>query len=304
MFDFTIVTPCKNMVTTIDETIWSVISQVGGHSIRYHIQDAVSTDGTLEKLQEWATRLKNFPEAYPSRIEFSYNSEADSGMYDAIHKAFATTAPSEKTFVGWLNGDDLLWPGTVDAIVNLAKFQPGVSWITGFPSVIDQYGKVSFIGFHHFFPRQILAAGLADTVNWHLLQQESTFWRYGLYTKVGGLNTELKYAGDWDLWRRFAQHSVVVHVQRQLGCYRSRPGQMSNDIDSYWTEIDNIISAEKRVIRKQAIIPNASTSFEVFFSAPLTDSNKQIQWVLDKIDMPVEEMAAAECLAPKTNTAS
>lgn len=48
-----IVTPCRNAKTTLNETINSIVSQSGNFYIRYHVQDANSTDGSLEILQNW-----------------------------------------------------------------------------------------------------------------------------------------------------------------------------------------------------------------------------------------------------------
>ena len=45
------VTPSLNAAETIDDTIWSILSQRGAGNIRYHIQDGGSTDGTIVKLQ-------------------------------------------------------------------------------------------------------------------------------------------------------------------------------------------------------------------------------------------------------------
>ena len=53
-----ITTPCLNSFETINQTIRSIVSQSGNFSIRYHIQDGGSHDGTLQKLEEWGHRLE------------------------------------------------------------------------------------------------------------------------------------------------------------------------------------------------------------------------------------------------------
>ena len=46
--DFVIVTPVKNGGAFVDEAIFSVVSQSGPFTIRYHVQDGGSTDGTTK----------------------------------------------------------------------------------------------------------------------------------------------------------------------------------------------------------------------------------------------------------------
>ena len=41
------------------------------------------------------------------------------------------------------------------------------------------------------------------------VQQESTLWRRSLWDKVGGINPELKLAGDFDLWLKFSRHEKL-----------------------------------------------------------------------------------------------
>ena len=54
---FTIVTPTLNSEDFLDETIALVVTQAGDFSIRYHIQDGGSKDGTLAIVEAWQARL-------------------------------------------------------------------------------------------------------------------------------------------------------------------------------------------------------------------------------------------------------
>ena len=84
---FHLVTPVLNGARFIDEAIFSVVTQRGPFKICYHVQDGGSTDGTLDKLEQWQKRLAT--RDFGSRnacVEFSYSSEPDNGMYDAVNK--------------------------------------------------------------------------------------------------------------------------------------------------------------------------------------------------------------------------
>jgi len=276
MFDFYIVTSVLNAVDTIDRTIWSIISQQGNVHIHYHVQDAGSTDGTLEKLATWQKRTQSC-EALPAKISFSFASEPDNGLYDGVHRGFERLNIPDQAFMGYLNGDDVLWPGAVATVAQVSEDLPDVDWLMGWPSGLDQWGRVLFHNTGALFPRNIIAAGLADAVHYghHHIQQESTLWRKSLYDKVGGFNTAFKLAGDWDLWRRFAKHSELVHLQRNIGAFCNRPGQLSADISAYNDEIDATIPRDARAYRMAQISKNGPALRII-----LANLNEQGRWCL------------------------
>src|SRR6516165_1477242 len=87
---FLVVTPAFQSARFIDDTILSVVSQQGDFRIRYHVQDGGSSDGTLAALERWAATLESG--AFPllcAGVTFSFCSEPDGGMYDAINRGFA-----------------------------------------------------------------------------------------------------------------------------------------------------------------------------------------------------------------------
>ena len=104
---FTIVTPTLNSEDFLDETIASVVTQAGDFSIRYHIQDGGSKDGTLAIIEAWQARLT--PGALPVRcrgITFSFTVSKDGGMYQAMKRAFATARKGSATL-------RLSWAGSI-----------------------------------------------------------------------------------------------------------------------------------------------------------------------------------------------
>ena len=86
---FCIVTPSLNPARFIDQTIFSVLSQAGPFRVRYHVQDGGSTDGTLEKLARWRGLLEAGLPPCCDGIEFTFVSEKDDGLYDAVNRGFA-----------------------------------------------------------------------------------------------------------------------------------------------------------------------------------------------------------------------
>ena len=246
-----IVTPCRNMAQTINQTILSIVSQEGDFTIRYHIQDGHSTDGTLSILKRWKTILEkpNSQFVHCNRVIFTYKSESDSGMYNAIEKGFSYLDIPDSAFMTWLNADDKLFPQTL-MLINSLQGMPAVNWITGNLYNFQQNNGLIFNYFVPFPPSQFIAKGICDLIHWSCLEQEGTFWRKWLWDKVGGIDSKFKFAGDWDLWRRFAPHSELVQVAFPLGAFRKIDGQLSsqNDGNPYQNEIDQTVPIRERKI--------------------------------------------------------
>jgi glycosyltransferase involved in cell wall biosynthesis len=91
-------------------------AQPGRISVHHHVQDAQSTDGTLEMLQEHAANLvKDGDAPVPPAYSFSYASERDGGMYDAINKGWRA-APAAADIVAHLNCDEQYLPGALKSV--------------------------------------------------------------------------------------------------------------------------------------------------------------------------------------------
>jgi glycosyltransferase involved in cell wall biosynthesis len=237
------------MAETINQTILSIISQEGNFSIRYHVQDGESTDGTVDILKEWEQRLNelNSPFVYCNGVTFTYRSEPDKGMYDAIDKGFSFLDIPDSSFMTWLNADDKLLPQSL-LLINSLYQMADVNWITGNLFNFQQDNGLIFNWFVPFPPSKFIAQGVCDLIHWSCLEQEGTFWRKWLWDKAGGIDTTFQFAGDWDLWRRFAQHSELIQVAYPLGAFRKQNSQLSaQDGGSlYREEIDASVPLSKR----------------------------------------------------------
>ncbi len=126
---FCIVTPCLNAARFIDETIFSVLSQAGPFRVRYHVQDGGSTDGTLEKLDRWRRLVEAGLPSCCDEIEFTFASEKDDGLYDAVNRGFA--ACGEGDVLSWINADDRYQPAAFVAVAEVLHRFHNVRWVTG-----------------------------------------------------------------------------------------------------------------------------------------------------------------------------
>lgn len=236
-------TPVFNSEAYIDETIYSIVTQVGNFSIRYHIQDACSTDGTLDKLKEWERRLKekHIP-LLCNGIEFTFSSANDRGMYDGINQAVSQLDLQDYDYMTWINADDRLAPGALATVADIFTTFDRIHWLGGRISLINECGITTHLSTPIPFNRQAIQAGLHDGRKLPFIMQEGTFWRGWLWRQVNGVKASLRFAGDYDLWRRFAEYTNYVLVDAVLATHRRRPGQLSGTMDRYYQEVDAVLS--------------------------------------------------------------
>lgn len=243
-----IVTPSYNAVDTIEQTILSVVTQSGDMSIRYHVQDGGSTDGTWKLLQRWKALLYGgfFP-IQCRKIEFTYEVSKDEGMYDALVKGIDKLKVPQDSFMTWINADDWLMPRALSFANKVGNdFSREVSWFSGIPCV-DVKG-VPHIE-KRLIPTELIKLGLCEGKNWWFIQQEGTFFRKWLYDIVKPHENikMMKLAGDWNLWRLFAQHTEMYFFNYSFGVFRIRDGQLSqSQYSAYMSEINNLVSISER----------------------------------------------------------
>ena len=243
-----IVTPAYNAARFIDDTIASVVGQRGPFLLVYHVQDGGSTDGTVDILQSWSERLQDGRLPGAAEVRFSWRSEPDEGMYDAIalgfEHAYAALNDAEAAAVSvmtWINADDLFAMNALHTVCSYFTEQPAASWVTGMGALMNESGAaVRVFTEPDGFSQLDLAGGLHDGRALAFVQQEGTFWRHSLWQQSGGISRSLRLAGDWDLWRRFALSAPLTKIHTVLGLHRRHAGQLSADVSSYHAELDAV----------------------------------------------------------------
>ncbi len=255
-----VVTPCLNAVETIDRTLQSVLTQAGNFHLQYHVQDGGSTDGTWERILWWKQHVEssNFPKSCRS-ITLTARQEADDGLYDAVAKGFGRMFsmffPAD-SFMGWINADDILFQGALAYIseFNRQFTREQVSWVAGSTAIIKDDGLISF--YDRQLPDIALRGGLCDGLHWDFLQQEGIFFRGWLWRSACAQQSlsNMRLAGDWNLWRHFSQKIPLVQSNYPLAAFRLRDGQLSGkQRNAYFTEIDAKVPLQERTERMRRI---------------------------------------------------
>jgi glycosyltransferase involved in cell wall biosynthesis len=194
---FSIATPTRNSIDKLKRCVGSVRGQTEV-SLEHLIQDANSSDGTPEWLAD-----QNGIEAV---------SQADSGMYDAINRAWSR---SRGDYLSWLNSDEQYLPGTLFAVQKFFELNPTVDIVYGNYIVANLDGKPIAL-------RREIPFRLAYVTNGFLNMQSATiFFRRRLLDRgLLILDSKYRYAADKELILRLAASGcVIAHIPKYLSIF-------------------------------------------------------------------------------------
>lgn len=221
-----IVTPSFNQGQYLEQTIDSVLSQ-RYPNLEYIIIDGGSTDNSVEIIKKHASRLGYWV------------SEPDGGLYHALQKGFEQ---STGDIMAWINSDDKYHPLAFFSVAEILQL-PEVHWLQGNPTLFDETGRTTRVlnvrpwsKYHYYL----------NEYKW--IQQESVFWKRDLWNKAGGyINTQLKYAGDLDLWYRFFKYDNLFTSSCLIGGFRIRKNnQLSKEhLTDYIKEAQTVLANKK-----------------------------------------------------------
>jgi glycosyltransferase involved in cell wall biosynthesis len=207
----TVVTPSFNQGKFLPHTIASVLGQ-GYPDLEYMILDGGSSDGSREIIQ-----------AHESRLAY-WRSEPDRGQADALRKGFERATGD---ILCWLNSDDIFMPGALLTVGEFFANHPESEVLNGGGVVIDEHGDLYVDGFWTY------TEGVAATwrrFKWYGSDgvfQPSTFWRRSVYEAVGGMNPELYFLMDKDLFFRMSKRRRFDRTTQILSCFRCHASSKS-----------------------------------------------------------------------------
>lgn len=195
-----IITPSYNQGDYIEETLRSIILQ-GYSNLEFIVIDGGSSDQSVEIIKKYAPWIDY------------WESEKDRGQTHAINKGFDRATG---VIGNWINSDDLLEPGTLQAIAEkYASISPEE------PALICG----DAVGFYEDSPKPDYNIKLQDIdlesmicfwqekAQW---EQPAMFFPIELLRTVGNCDETQHMAMDFDLWCRMLQKAQVLYLDRPI----------------------------------------------------------------------------------------
>jgi glycosyltransferase involved in cell wall biosynthesis len=225
-----IITPSYNQGRFIERTIQTVLGQdTGGRALEYVVVDGGSQDETLGVLGRYADRLR-------------WVSEADGGQANALNKGLRSTSGE---IIGWLNSDDIYYPGAIQAACDYLDAHPEIDVVYGDAEHIDANGVV--LG---RYPTEPFEARRIEDVCF--VCQPAVFFRRRVVERFGGLDDRLHIALDYEYWLRLALGGATfAYLPRVLAGWRLYPG-----IKSYARRLEMHVEVNRMMLARLGHVPD------------------------------------------------
>lgn len=188
----TIVTPSFNQGRFIGQAVNSVLSQ-GVPDVEHLIFDAGSTDETIRVLKSFGDSIQ-------------WVSEPDKGQSDAVNKGLKAATGE---FIGWLNSDDIFYPGSFKAVLNVFETMPQVDILYGMADHIDEANNV----IEPYYNEEWNYGRLRDVC---FICQPAVFFRKSIVERFGVLDERLRYCMDYEYWLRIGRKKPFYYLKQKL----------------------------------------------------------------------------------------
>jgi glycosyltransferase involved in cell wall biosynthesis len=227
-----VVMPVHNALPYLDAAVESILNQ-SFRDFRFIILDDASTDGSLERLREWAAR--------DARITLIEEQENLGPALSSERVARAATTP----IVARTDADDVSYPWRLADQLAVLERHPEVGVVGGLADVIDSSGRVIRPAepWRLQHPRLVPPFGNGPMM-----------YRREVFEATGGYRSECEFWEDHDLILRMAAISQVRVLPYAVYGVRQSTGstRIASERERVENAIDLMYRSRERVTRNEA----------------------------------------------------
>lgn len=221
-----IVTISYNQAEFLEKTILSVVNQKNEVDLEYIVVDPGSTDESRDIIAKYSDVIDHVI------------LESDEGPSDGLNKGFSQATGE---ILGFLNSDDILYPGSLASAISYLEKNQGIDVISGHGNVIDKNDKIIRRCFSRKMSVKKYAYGACFVI------QPSTFFRKSIFYKAGGFNKDNRCNWDGELFVEMALQNAKFSV-----CNEYWSGYRLHDVSITGTaKLDKVMQEyRKRMFKK------------------------------------------------------
>jgi len=222
-----IVTPSFNQAEFLPRTLASAAAQ-RYPKLEHIVIDGGSTDASRDILLANSGHL-----AY-------WEHEKDRGPAHAINKGFRRATGE---VLSWLNSDDMLAEGALDAVARTFRDHPDVDLVFGNALYVDSNDRPILVDHGEY--KTALYFGVAQQreripAYWsyvHAVPQPTVFFRRRLLESVGFLDETYKFIFDFELFFRFTSIAKWAKIERTTAFYRIHQNAKTAEWSNFLVEL-------------------------------------------------------------------
>jgi hypothetical protein len=195
----TVVIPCYNQAHFLGEAIESVLSQTYPH-----FEVIVVDDGSTDETSEVASRYE----------EVRLIRQENRGLAAARNTGLAA---AEGEYLVFLDSDDRLLPGALEAGLRSFETDPECALVAGHSKMIKADGSF-LLGLKHEPPDP--DPYIALLTKCHIAPPASAMYRRLVFETVGGFATGVDASADYEMYLRIARHFPLRRYDEAVAEYR------------------------------------------------------------------------------------
>ncbi|MCT7950820.1 glycosyltransferase [Ancylothrix sp. C2] len=252
---WSVMIPTYNPSEFLAETLESILSQDPGiEEMQIEVVDDCSTQNTAEKI------VKEIGKGRVNFYRHPHNLGISGNWTSCIQRA-------KGYWVHILHQDDRILPGFYSRFRQVIQQQPTLNTAFCRNIYMDELGNWQYLSNLESYQAGFLSEGLNKILVSCAMMCPAVVVRRSVYESLGGFHPDLKYALDWDMWKRISAHNQLWYEPEPLACYRIHPTSTSNRLIRTG---ENISELFKSIEITQEFLPD-------FFADELLQQAKEYQ---------------------------